>query len=337
MGTKLLIVEGKSGKKQVIQEAADLLVKGEVVAIPTETVYGLGANARDEAAVDKIFKAKGRPNDNPLIVHVASKEQLFSLVKSCPTYVEKLIDTFSPGPITYVLESSGKIASNVTAGLSTVGLRIPKNEITLTLLEQTNLPIAAPSANLSGKPSPTTAQHVLEDLDGKIAAVLDGGPANVGLESTVVDCTQEIPVILRLGKITPDDIKQVAGEVKLATNITENTRTPKSPGMKYKHYAPDVPLILVQDNNKLQEIIDEEGSKGNRVGVLTSTGITNEIKADQIIILGRDEEEIAAKLYDALRSFKQNEVDIVVCESFPREGVGKAVMDRIERAANKII
>ncbi len=337
METKHLIVEGKTEKEQVIKEAADLLVKGEVVAIPTETVYGLGANARDEAAVDKIFKAKGRPNDNPLIVHVASKEQLFSLVKNFPTYVEKLIDTFSPGPITYVLESSGKIASNVTAGLSTVGLRIPKNEITLTLLEQTNLPIAAPSANLSGKPSPTTAQHVLEDLDGKIAAVLDGGPANVGVESTVVDCTQEIPVILRLGKITADDIKQVAGEVKLAIKITENTRTPKSPGMKYKHYAPDVPLILVQDNDKLQEIIDEEGSKGNRVGVLMSTAFTNEIKADQIIILGRDEEEIAAKLYDALRSFKQNEVDIVVCESFPREGVGKAVMDRIERAANKII
>lgn len=337
METKHLIAKGKTGKKQAINEAAALLAKGEIVAIPTETVYGLGANARDEAAVDKIFKAKGRPNDNPLIVHVASKEQLFSLVRSFPTYVTKLIDSFSPGPITYVLESSGKVASNVTAGLSTVGLRIPNNEIALMLLEQTNLPIAAPSANISGKPSPTTAQHVLEDLDGKIAAVLDGGPANVGVESTVVDCTEETPVILRLGKVTANDIKQVVGKVKLATNIKESTQTPTSPGMKYKHYAPEVPLILVQENNKLQEIIDEEVQKGYRVGVLASSPNGTELRADQIIILGNDEEEMAAKLYHALRSFKQNEVDIVVCESFSRKGVGKAVMDRIERAANKII
>src|SRR5690625_1391922 len=337
METKHLIAKGKTGKKQAINEAAALLAKGEIVAIPTETVYGLGANARDEAAVDKIFKAKGRPNDNPLIVHVASKEQLFSLVRSFPTYVTKLIDSFSPGPITYVLESSGKVASNVTAGLSTVGLRIPNNEIALMLLEQTNLPIAAPSANISGKPSPTTAQHVLEDLDGKIAAVLDGGTAEVGVESTVVDCTKETPVILRPGKITAEEIKQVAGDVSIYQVDTTRTEKPKSPGLKYKHYAPEIPLVLVKDRSKLYHVIEQERNKGARVGVLITMTDASTIKADKIIKLGEKEEEIASKLYDALRSFKQKEVDIVVCEALTTNGVGKAVMDRLERASSIII
>src|SRR5690625_4568367 len=201
-----------------ITTAATYLECGEVVAIPTETVYGLAADATNEKAVRKIFAAKGRPEDNPLIVHVASKKQLMRYVKSVPSYVADLIDAFSPGPITYVLQSNGNVAPNVTAGLSTIGIRIPRHDMTLALLEQVQLPLAAPSANLSGRPSPTDANHVMEDLQGKIAAILDGGKTDIGIESTVVDCTEDVPIILRLGAITERDIVRVVGNVHIATN-----------------------------------------------------------------------------------------------------------------------
>ncbi len=320
-----------------IKKAATLLKKGEIVAIPTETVYGLGADATNEVAVDKIFTAKGRPSDNPLIVHIASKEQLFKLVTEVPSYVEDLIDEFSPGPITYVLKSSGKVSGNVTAGLCTVGVRIPNNQVALDLLYYADIPIAAPSANISGKPSPTTAQHVLDDLDGKISAVLDGGPAKVGVESTVIDCTGAVPVVLRLGKITAHEIKQIVGNVEVISSLTENVDQPKSPGMKYKHYAPEVPLILVKEDGRLEKALTEEQAKGHRVGLLISTSKEKPLQAEKIMKLGENEEEIAVRLYDALRSFKRAEVDVVICESFPTTGVGKAVMDRIERAATKVI
>jgi len=338
MDTKLLIAtENHSLREESIRAAAKLLHAGEVVALPTETVYGLGADATNRLAVEKIFIAKGRPSDNPLIVHVANKEQLFELVEEAPAYVEKMIDCFSPGPITYVLKSSGKLASNVTAGLTTVGVRIPDNDVALDLISNSGLPIAAPSANISGKPSPTAAEHVLDDLNGKIAGILDGGPANVGVESTVVDCTNEIPVILRLGKITPDQIHNVAGFVECADGSKGEVGKPRSPGLKYKHYAPEVPLVLVKNRNELQRAIEQERKLGNRVGVLASAATAKNVMADEIVVLGESETEMAMKLYQALRSFKQTDVDLVMCESLPQEGVGKAVMDRIERAADKIL
>jgi|SRR5690625_1180414 len=336
MVTKHLLIE-QCRMNESIQIAAKLLRKGEVVAIPTETVYGLGADATNERAVEKIFQAKGRPSDNPLIVHIATKKALFELVMDSPDYLEDLIDHFSPGPITYVLKSNGKIASNVTAGLSTLGVRIPSNEIALELLRQVKLPIAAPSANLSGKPSPTTAQHVLEDMHGKIAAVLDGGSSEVGVESTVVDCTGEIPTILRLGKITAEDINQVVGAVQIVDTNNKKIKKPKSPGMKYKHYAPDVPLILVKDSSKLKMMIEQRENKGERVGVLVSLTLPETIRAKKVKSLGGKEDEMAINLYNLLRSFKPKEVDIIICEAPLPKGIGTAILDRLERAATKII
>lgn len=335
METKRLMMQDKIDKN-IISEAAHLLQKGEVVAFPTETVYGLGADATNEAAIEKIFIAKGRPSDNPLIVHIATKAQLFALVEDYPTYVEQLIDTFSPGPITYVLKSNGKVATNVTAGLATVGVRIPNNEVALALLEECAIPIAAPSANLSGKPSPTSASHVLEDLDGKIAAVVDRGYAEVGLESTVVDCTGDVPIILRLGQITKQDIENIVGKAEL---ISENKShiQPKSPGLKYKHYAPEVPLILVENNSDIQRVIFTEQEKGNRVGALVSSQTAKVVQADTVIPLGYEEKEMAMNLYHSLRSIRKSIVDVVICESLPRNNVGDAVMDRLQRAATKII
>src|SRR5699024_606842 len=202
--TKRWNMQKEQPNHQAIQEAAELLKNGETVAFPTETVYGLGANAADSRAVSKIFKAKGRPEDNPLIAHVATKEQLRKLVGILPDIAKTLLDTFTPGPLTVVLPSNGVCASNVTAGLSTIGVRIPEHPVAQELLKTCELPIAAPSANISGKPSPTTADHVWADLQGKIAGLVDGGPTGVGVESTVVDCSQDIPVVLRPGGITKE-------------------------------------------------------------------------------------------------------------------------------------
>lgn len=320
--------------EQAIQEAAHLLMDGSLVAFPTETVYGLGADATNETAVHKIFQAKGRPQDNPLIAHVATKRQLRALVTEMPPFVEDLIDNFSPGPITYVLPSNGSCAYNVTAGLSTVAVRIPHHSVALQLLKACDRPIAAPSANISGKPSPTTADHVWEDLEGKIAGILDGGPTGVGMESTVIDCTKEQPIILRPGGVTKEAIERVVGfPVDNAQDIQPST--PASPGMKYKHYSPDVPLWLVNGSSEdIQSIIESEQRQGKRVGVMARDDILSRISADQKVPLGQDMTHVATQLYDALRSFKKARVDLIICETFPEVGIGQAVMNRLRKAAS---
>lgn len=319
---------------QAIQAATVLLQQGSTVAFPTETVYGLGADATSEAAVAKIFKAKGRPQDNPLIVHVATKEQLVQLVSSLPDYAEKLIAVFTPGPITFVLPSNGICASNVTAGLSTIAVRIPDHPVAQQLLIHCNLPIAAPSANLSGKPSPTTGKHVFEDLSGKIAGILDGGPTGVGMESTVIDCTQDIPIILRPGGITREQIARVVGSVGEDPALENSQAKPISPGLKYKHYSPEVPLVLMAGSSEIiQAAIDNEQAKSLRIGVLARTDIAKSLQADKIISLGHHLNEVAANLYDGLRSFKSSEVDLIICESFSEEGIGQAIMNRLRKAA----
>ncbi|MFD1852187.1 L-threonylcarbamoyladenylate synthase [Oceanobacillus bengalensis] len=323
---------------KAIIEAAQFLRDGMTVAFPTETVYGLGADATKNSAVAKIFKAKGRPGDNPLIAHVATKEQLFKLVENVPAYVENLIDTFSPGPITYVLQSNGICADNVTAGLSTIGVRIPSHPVARALLKQCNIPIAAPSANISGKPSPTTAEHVWEDLAGKIAGLLDGGPTGVGVESTVIDCTQDIPIILRPGGVTREQLEEVVGKVAFDPALANNKEKPKAPGMKYKHYAPDVPLVLVEGSpREIQETIDKEQQAGKRVAVLVSSKIVGSVNADEILSLGETMNEVATHLYDGLRRFKQGDVDIIICEAFSEEGIGQAVMNRLRKAASHFV
>ncbi|ASN04055.1 L-threonylcarbamoyladenylate synthase [Virgibacillus necropolis] len=324
---------------KVIQEAARFLRDGMTVAFPTETVYGLGADATNEEAVGKIFEAKGRPADNPLIAHVATKEQLTDLVDNLPDSAGKLIDAFSPGPITFVLPSNGTCAKNVTAGLSTIAIRIPDHPIALQLLKEADIPVAAPSANISGKPSPTTADHVWFDLNEKISGLIDGGATGVGLESTVIDCTAEIPIILRPGGITMEQIKTVVGPVLVDLALASGNK-PKAPGMKYTHYAPEAPLWLVEATvDKFQEIIDHEQKNGKKIGVMASYETASRVQADQIIQLGsRDDlSEVAINLYDALRAFKNANIDLILCEAFPEEGIGQAIMNRLQKAASSYI
>lgn len=321
-----------------IKEAAEWIRKGETVAFPTETVYGLGADATNEAAVAKIFKAKGRPQDNPLIAHVANRQQLKRLVDNVPIYVEKLMEVFSPGPITYVLPSNGVCTDNVTAGLSTLGIRIPAHPVARQLLELADVPVAAPSANLSGKPSPTTADHVWDDLNGRIAGLVDGGPTGVGVESTVIDCTEDIPVILRPGGITKEQLEMVVGTVMVDPGLANEKEKPKAPGMKYTHYSPEVPLWLVEGSSeRLQTVIDQEKEKGYRIGVLASKKTAQTLKRAEVISLGASMEEVAAHLYDALRTYKQGEVDMIICEAFSDFGIGQAIMNRLRKAATGII
>ena len=308
-----------------IEEVSQLLENGQVVAFPTETVYGIGANALDEHAVEKIFIAKGRPSDNPLNVLVPTREALYHLAENIPPYVEKLMDAFSPGPITYVLQNAGKVAKNVTGKLSTIGVRIPDHPVALHILHQTGLPLAAPSANLSGRPSPTTVEHVIHDLRGKVAAIVDGGQTNVGLESTVVDCTGEVPVILRTGCITVENIKKVVGTCKLASTI-------QMPSHKYRHYQPEVPLILTKTAHQFHSFVEKEKKAGQRVGVIISHSVEN-MNVDQIFSLGRDEEETARNLYNVLRAIKKSEIDVVISAPFSSE----LVMDRLASAATKIV
>lgn len=320
-----------------IVEAARILAKNEVVALPTETVYGLGGNAENDEAVAKIFAAKGRPSDNPLIIHIANLNQLSNIAQEIPELAKRLMDAFWPGPLTLIFnKKKGKLSELATAGLSTVAVRMPNHPVALALIEAANLPIAAPSANLSGRPSPTTAQHVHDDLDGRIAGIVDGGPTGVGVESTVVDCTGNIPVILRPGGITKEQLEEVVGEVSTDPALTDEALAPKSPGMKYRHYAPNAPLYLVADGvNKIQELVDKKRAQGMKVGVMTTEDNVENYRADVIFPCGRRTqlETVAEALYDTLRAFNESDVDIIFGEVFPETGVGVAIMNRLTKAS----
>ncbi|WP_335871466.1 L-threonylcarbamoyladenylate synthase [Bacillus sp. 2205SS5-2] len=320
-----------------IVEAAQILRENDVVAFPTETVYGLGANALNNEAVSKIFTAKGRPNDNPLIVHIAKREQLDELVKQVPFAAEKLIEAFWPGPLAIILPvKAGVLSEKVTAGLETVAVRMPDHPIALSLIEAADVPVAAPSANSSGKPSPTTAQHVLDDLFGKIAGVVDGGETGVGVESTVVDCTTDIPTVLRPGGITMEQLEEVVGEITVDPSLQEGKGTPKSPGMKYTHYAPDAPLLLFEgDQEALQQAVNDLRAQGKKVGVLGTEETTETLEGAFGISCGNrsNPQTVAQKLYHTLRLFNEVDVDIILAEVFSKEGVGLAIMNRLEKAA----
>lgn len=322
----------------IITAAAAMLKAGKTVAFPTETVYGLGADATDPAAVDKIFKAKGRPQDNPLIAHVATKAQFFRLVEDVPAYVDKLLTAFSPGPLTYVLKSSGVCAENVTAGQASIGVRMPSHPVAQALLKACDIPVAAPSANISGKPSPTLADHVWEDLNGKISGLLDGGPTGYGVESTVIDCTGDIPVILRPGGVTVEQLLQVVDQVVTDPALKNSSEKPKAPGMKYRHYAPEVPLWLVHGLPRdIQETVDNLRAEDQKVGVLVSNQTAESIHGAEKILLGDNPSDIASHLYDGLRTFKSGNVDVIVAEAFAEDGIGQAIMNRLKKAATKEI
>jgi L-threonylcarbamoyladenylate synthase len=320
-----------------IKEAAELLKKNEVVAFPTETVYGLGGNATSTEAVDKIFKAKGRPSDNPLIVHIANQAQLEDLVTSIPPKAKKLMDSYWPGPLTLILPAKEKaVSKRVTAGLSTVAVRIPDHPVALALLRETGLPLAAPSANLSGKPSPTSANHVWNDLFGRIAGIVDGGVTGVGVESTVLDCTEEIPVILRPGGITKEQIELVIGWVAIDQALQNQDMAPKAPGMKYTHYAPNAPLFIVKGSQAfIQKLVDEKRADGKKIGILATDETASDYKANLVLSCGsrNNLSTVANHLYEALRNFDDAEIDVIYSEAFPVVGIGEAIMNRLEKAA----
>lgn len=322
-------------EKAAIEAAAKLLRKGETVAFPTETVYGLGADATNEEAVLKIFKAKGRPQDNPLIAHVATTEQMSRLVDNMADYVPALVSEFSPGPLTYVLPSNGTCAPNVTAGLSTIAVRIPNHPVALALLKICDFPVAGPSANISGKPSPTIADHVEEDLAGRIAGIIDGGPTGVGVESTVIACGENDIAILRPGGITKEQLEKIV-PVREITQQTPNN--PASPGMKYKHYSPEVPLWLVEGNaTRIERVVNEERKKGKKVAILATEQTLEKLEGELKLSLGESLDDVANKLYDNLRKIKRTDADLIISESFPDKGLGQAIMNRLRKAMTRYI
>jgi len=322
--------------------AAKALREGNLVAFPTETVYGLGANALDPRAVRRIYEAKGRPSDNPLIVHIANVSQLDTLVKEIPPVAEALIEAFWPGPLTLVFRKSELVPYVITGGLDTVAVRMPDNDVALKLIGESGVPVAAPSANISGRPSPTACQHVLDDLKGRIEYIIDGGPCRIGIESTVLDITSGTPVILRPGGVTREMLEKVIGEVKTDTVLKpEDGLKPRSPGMKYRHYSPKARMLLLEGKTedvieKINSLACENRANGLKTGVLASRENKNRYAADVVLSIGSHDnpEEVASRLYDFLRRFDEEKVDIIYSETFSEEGMGMAVMNRLKKAAS---
>lgn len=348
----LLRVDPLRPERQAVRKAARLLRRGGLVAFPTETVYGLGADATNPAAVERIFAAKGRPADNPLIVHVAGVEEVVPLVEAIPPRAWRLTGYFWPGPLTLIFRRGSLIPPVVSAGLDTVAVRMPGHPVALALIREAGVPVAAPSANLSGRPSPTTAEHVLDDLEDKIDALIDAGPADIGVESTVLDVTVWPPVILRPGGISREELEEVIGEVRLDPRALgeglpgpgDEAVLPRSPGMKYTHYAPAARLILVEGPPEkvvvtIQELADREKREGRRVGVLATRETAGRYRADVVQAPGSrgDAAGMAAGLYAALRFFDYRGVQVVLAEGVQPEGLGLAVMNRLRRAASQVI
>ena len=317
-------------KMLTIKEAVNLLIAGEVVAIPTETVYGLAADARRDEAVNKIFSAKKRPVDNPLIAHIGDVAQVDSLATNVSENARLLMDHFWPGPLTIILPSSGVVSKLVTAGLSTVALRMPNHKVALKLLRTSGIPLAAPSANLSGRPSPTRPEHVMHDLKNRIAGVISGGVCEIGLESTVIDMTSTPPVILRPGSITQQEIEAIIGPIESSPPSTVvDEDQPKSPGMKYTHYAPNAQVFIVKGSrNFFKSIIMEQKKNGLKVGVLCHMSNHNFYRRAHVSLAISNN---GKKLYDALRKFDRYGVDVILSEEFD----DVAVMDRLIRASKE--
>lgn len=337
MKTITLRIDPNKPQPRLIRKAAILLQRGELVAFPTETVYGLGANALSSKAIRRIFKAKGRPSDNPLIIHIAEKKQLAELVDQIPTAASKLIKKFWPGPLTIIFKKSAIVPREISAGLDTVAVRLPKNQIARALIRAAGFPLAAPSANLSSRPSPTNAFHVLHDLKGRIACVIDGGSARVGLESTVIDMTRRIPTILRPGKISPAEIKKIVGNVHLhpVVNSDKKIIAARSPGMKYRHYAPKAELRIFQGDtmkikSKIQNIIRR--SAGKKIAVLI-TNRKHHFPDAETVYIGSSSESIARNLFSVLRRMDDHKIDLILIESVSEKGLGLAVMNRLKKAS----
>jgi len=329
-------------EQEEMAKAGKIIRDGGLVAFPTETVYGLGGNALDDEASAKIYAAKGRPSDNPLIVHIAKLSDLERIAKSIPESAGKLAEKFWPGPLTMIFQKTEQVPCGTTGGLDTVAVRMPDHPVALGLIEAGGGYIAAPSANTSGRPSPTTAGHVAQDLDGKIDMILDGGPVGIGLESTIVDLTEEIPVILRPGYINQSMLEEVVGPVRMDQALLKDDPNlrPKAPGMKYRHYAPKASLTIVEGEaeavkrtiNKLAAL---EREAGKQVGII-ATDETRGAYPDGIVkSVGTrsDEITIAMHLYGILREFDELEVSKIYSEAFDTPRIGQAIMNRLIKAA----
>ncbi len=325
-------METKWIKPTEVKIGVELLKAGEVIAMPTETVYGLAGDATNDVAIRKIFEAKGRPADNPLIVHVASVEQAGHFAQTIPPVAKRLMEAFWPGALTIILPSNGRASSLVTAGLDSIGLRMPDHDAALDLIRSSGLGLAAPSANRSGRPSPTSAKHVADDLSGRIAGIMDGGPTGIGVESTVIDCMTEPATILRPGGVTKEAIEAVIGPVNLDANLNDETAAPRSPGMKYTHYAPSAPLYLVDGGrDDLVQIVTARKEAGKRVGALVFD--EEPTPADVTLSLGRSMETAAQRLYEALRKFDETDVEEIYVNRIEPTGVALAVYNRLYKAA----
>lgn len=342
METKVFVARDNYIKDEELKEASAVIRSGGLVAFPTETVYGLGGDATNPEASRKIYAAKGRPSDNPLIVHIADFSQLRNIVAEVPQEAEKLAEAFWPGPLTMILRKNDVIPYETTGGLDTVAIRMPSHPVARVFLQDSGCMIAAPSANTSGRPSPTTAQHVWEDLHGKIEILLDGGPVGIGIESTIVDLSEERPMILRPGFITQEMLSAVLGDVGVDPGLaSENSKQPpKAPGMRYRHYAPKADLTLVEGTmeeviSQINALTREAQAMGKSVGVLATEENKDRYVADHVIVIGQrqDEAEIARHLFDVLRQFDDLQVDLIYSESFVAAGVGQAIMNRLLKAA----
>lgn len=330
--------------KEEIKRQAEILKEGKTVIFPTETVYGLGANALDEKAVSKIYEAKGRPSDNPLIVHIYDKKQVNDLAEEINENAKIIMNRFWPGPITIILRKKDIVPMRTSGGLNTVAIRMPSNPIAKALLEAVELPIAAPSANISGRPSPTRGKHVYEEMNNRVDGIILGGDCTFGLESTVLDLTGDIPTILRPGSITKEDLEDVIGKVNIdpALEKKEDNIRAKAPGMKYKHYSPNADVYIVSGNienvvKKINKLSNNHTKEGLRCAVMCLEENKNKYKCDTIV-LGRNLKEIASNLFDALITADEEKYDIVYTEEFSNSGVGSAIMNRLLKSAGyKII
>ncbi len=330
-------------RDEELAEAAQILRDGGLVAFPTETVYGLGANALDEEAAKKIYAAKGRPSDNPLIAHISSLAELDALVLEIPEAARKLAEKYWPGPLTMVFPKSAIVPYGTTGGLDTVAIRMPSDPVANRLIALAGVPVAAPSANTSGRPSPTTAQHVWQDMNGKIEMIIDGGPVGIGVESTIVDVSGEVPTLLRPGAITLEMLRETVGQVEIDPAIQgppkEGLR-PKAPGMKYRHYAPKAELTLVEGERDavaaaINRLTAERLAEGKLVGILCTEETYGLYPQGILRSLGvrAHEETIAHNLFAVLREFDDLAVDCIYSESFSDDHLGQAIMNRLMKAA----
>lgn len=343
MRTEILSIDQNNIDESEMKRAGALIAAGELVAFPTETVYGLGGDALDPKAAKKIYAAKGRPSDNPLIVHIADFSDMNRVGKNIPPQAKLLADAFWPGPLTIIVEKSDQVPDATTGGMDTVAVRMPNHPVALSLIRNSGRLIAAPSANTSGRPSPSEAAHVAEDLSGKIPMIIDGGSVSIGIESTIIDLTEEFPMVLRPGYITPEMLSEVLGEeviIDPGIIAADDTTKPKAPGMKYKHYAPKADMVIVEGAteavvSQINKLVGQKQEIGQKVAVIATEETRDLYRADVVLCIGKreDEDSIASHLYKILRECDELEVQAIFSESLATPRIGQAIMNRMLKAA----